>query len=428
MVSCFGTVVSIYTSPYLTEGTLPATALGVFCFSSTTTGSRYCLNTLGDSFPGAASACTQNSSQLVSYTSIAEQSEVEQYFVNLGALLPGFHTFYWMGLNSSAWPRFSWIDGSPGPNRTTYQRWGYYMPQNILEPNAIFPPENCAGANFTEGYDGVWAWSDAGCSLKFPYICKALSLGAFYYTSAVSGATYVFNNTPVMQAGAAMACREYGAAPVSYKSLEEQQEVEAYFLSTGRLLADAHKAYWLGLKANTWPAWAWLDKTAGVYNPGVYANWYTSPGLTEPNNLQPPELCVVANASALQRDAWGWADTSCGRRFPYMCKVVGSGATLPPALTSNITGNVFQLYLNKSSQAEAEAVCQATGGHLAGYVSDYEQAEIEAGYVQLGFLVPAFHKTYWMGLQRGQRSGMRWLDGSLPGPSAASYQHWGTYM
>ena len=204
--------------------------------------------------------------------------------------------------------------------------------------------------------------------------------------------------------------------------------MEQYFLSSGRLLTDAHKAYWLGLKASTWPAWAWLDKTAAKYNPGVYNNWFVgSASLSEPNNRVPPELCVVANASLLQRDVWGWSDTGCGNRFPYICKVVGSGSTPPPPLTSNITGNVFQLYLNRSSQAEAEAICQAQGGHLAGYASDYEQTEIESAYVQLGFLVPSFHRTYWMGIARTPKSGMRWQDGSLPGPSAGSYQHWGTY-
>ena len=143
-----------------------------------------------------------------------------------GALLPGYHTFYWMGLNvTGSWPRFNWIDGLAGPNRSTYQHWGYYMPQNILEPNNIFPPENCAGANFTQAYDIAWAWSDASCSVKAPYICKALALGAFYYTSAISGATYVFNNTPITQVAAAQACKDYGAAPVSFTSLEEQLEV-----------------------------------------------------------------------------------------------------------------------------------------------------------------------------------------------------------
>jgi hypothetical protein len=332
-----------------------------------------------------------------------------------------------MGLNASTWPRFSWIDGSPGPNNRTYGHWGYYMPQNILEPNNIFPPESCAGANYTQAYEGAWAWSDTRCSLAAPFICKTLNLGAFHYTSPGSGSTYVFNNTPVTQSAAAQACKDYGAAPVSFKSLDEQLEVEAHFLGTGRLLADAHKAYWLGLKAASWPAWAWVDKTAGAYNPGLYNNWFLGGGVTEPNNLAPPELCVVANASEVQRDAWGWADTSCGGRFPYMCKVVGTGASLPPPLTSNITGNVFQLYLNKASQAQAEAQCQAQGGHLACYASDFEQTEIESAYVQLGFLVPAYHKSYWVGLQRAGTAGFRWLDGSLPGPNSSSYQHWGTY-
>lgn len=148
----------------------------------------------------------------------------------------------------------------------------------------------------------------------------------------------------------------------------------------------------------------------------------------EPNNMRPPELCVVANYSQVQRDAWGWSDTSCGGRYPYMCKVVGTGGSRPPQLTSNITRNVFQLYLDKASQADAEATCQQEGGHLAVYVSDFEQTEIEAAYQQLGFLIPQYHKTYWMGIARTAKTGMRWLDGSLPGPSSGNYQHWGAYQ
>jgi hypothetical protein len=331
-----------------------------------------------------------------------------------------------MGLNTSSWPKFSWLDGLPGP-KGRYEHWGYFMPQNILEPNNIFPPENCVGANFTEGFDDAWAWSDTKCAAKFPYMCKAQALGAFYYTSWTSNATYVFNNTPVTQGTAALACKEYGGFAVSFKSLEEQQEVEAYFVSTGKLLPEVHKGYWLGLKATTWPSFGWIDKTAGAFNPGVYNNWGNLDGVIEPNNMMGPELCVVANYSQAQRDAWGWSDTNCGGRYPYMCKVVGTGGSEPPQLTSNITGNVFQLYLNRSTQAAAEATCQAQGGHLAVYLSDYEQTEIESTYTQLGYLIPSYHRTYWMGIQRQGKAGMRWMDGSLPGPSSGNYQHWGTY-
>ena len=58
--------------------------MGTFCYSSATTGFRYCLTTVPDGFAPASSACTGNSSQLVSYSTLAEQQEVEQYFIDLG--------------------------------------------------------------------------------------------------------------------------------------------------------------------------------------------------------------------------------------------------------------------------------------------------------------------------------------------------------
>ena len=91
-----------------------------------------------------------------------------------GSLMPGFHSFYWLGLAATTWPKFAWTDGTLGPNSTTYGHWGYYMPQNIIEPNNLFPPELCAGANASQTYDQAWGWSDTGCSVVAPFVCRRL--------------------------------------------------------------------------------------------------------------------------------------------------------------------------------------------------------------------------------------------------------------
>ena len=68
------------------------------------------------------------------------------------------------------WPNFRWADFSPllvGD----YQGWGYFMPQNIKEPNNLMPPELCVGANYTEAYKGAWAWADTNCGDAYPYMC-----------------------------------------------------------------------------------------------------------------------------------------------------------------------------------------------------------------------------------------------------------------
>ena len=91
-------------------------------------------------------------------------------------LLVGYHQFYWIGLQVppvNSWPGFEWMDGTPGPNLTgAYSHWGYYMPQNIIEPNNIYRQENCAGANYSEAYDSAWGWSDTQCDKSYIFMCR----------------------------------------------------------------------------------------------------------------------------------------------------------------------------------------------------------------------------------------------------------------
>jgi hypothetical protein len=37
----------------------------------------------------------------------------------------------------------------------------------------------------------------------------------------------------------------------------------------------------------------------------------------------PPENCAAANYSEAYEGAWGWADSQCGVKLPYMCKILG---------------------------------------------------------------------------------------------------------
>lgn len=65
-----------------------------------------------------------------------------------------------------------------------------------------------------------------------------------------------------------------------------------------------------------------LDKTM----PGPpYSNWglMQPQNSAEPNGRLGPELCLVANSSqAGQMGTAAWADASCLRRFPFMCRVM----------------------------------------------------------------------------------------------------------
>lgn len=84
--------------------------------------------------------------------------EVEGAFITAGALLPGAHSFYWLGLHVTdlPWPNFLWLDpqlpapavrgGSGGPGH-----WGTVVLEGgvvrVTEPNANYfgRDESCAG-------------------------------------------------------------------------------------------------------------------------------------------------------------------------------------------------------------------------------------------------------------------------------------------
>jgi hypothetical protein len=149
-------------------------------FYNSTRGGTYMFSTSSNNFSAAEEACKDNGGHLTAWASQEEQAEVEQYFVAQGILLPAYHTFYWMGLNTSAWPSFTWLDRSPAPDyNSTYTHWGLSpTPEPNNRPN---PPELCAGANISQAFSTLpnnsapaWGWSDANCTLSFNFICMIL--------------------------------------------------------------------------------------------------------------------------------------------------------------------------------------------------------------------------------------------------------------
>lgn len=99
------------------------------------------------------------------------QIEVEQYYTNLGYILPDYHAFYWMGLNSSTDnnTNFSWL--TPDINSMEwlqeYSHWGNAQPQNNYE-------KLCAGGNFNLTVDGAWGWANNACQLPYISICRIM--------------------------------------------------------------------------------------------------------------------------------------------------------------------------------------------------------------------------------------------------------------
>ena len=89
--------------------------------------------------------------------------------------------------------------------------------------------------------------------------------------------------------------------------------------------------------------------------------------------------------------------------------------------TSPSSNSVFTLNTTMMTQAEAQATCNRFGAHLAVYTSAQEQNEVEAYFASQGYLLPSFHKAYWLGLQMRDESTFSFLDASIK----TSYLNWG---
>lgn len=121
---------------------------------------------------------------------------------------------------------------------------------------------------------------------------------------------------------------------------DEEYDVESFFVGKGLLLPHHAGAYWLGLHIpqsdhGLWPRFRWLDGSPPPFNPveqlGEYAHWgfgeYGSGArYWEPDNLVPPQFCVVANYSQLSPldGIWGWSDENCGDQHAFICKIAGA--------------------------------------------------------------------------------------------------------
>jgi hypothetical protein len=271
---------------------VPAAVLGPQGkYVSPTTNQTYLLNTKLMNFSEAELYCNDNGGHLVSYLSQAEQYEIESAFQNLGVFFPLYHTQYWLGLFSTAdtWPRFTWFDfNAPPPDEPgAYAHWGTVKQGMIKEPNNLTTSELCAVANYSQSYSFVYGWSDANCSLLLPAMCKVPTPGMYAYVSNVTNATYLLNTTMVNMPTAQKTCNVNGGHLVAYTGVEEQVDVEAYFLSIGMLLPTYHKHYWIGLTTNTtlWPKYNWTDRSLPPPVGTAYQHWgRAGPLVLEPNN------------------------------------------------------------------------------------------------------------------------------------------------
>lgn len=87
--------------------------------------------------------CNSAGGHLASYSSYDEQAEVEAHYLAQGALMPAYHSSYWLGLVAGQqWPSFRWLDASlaePGPS--SWSHWSVYGQPEDRQPFTV----NCSG-------------------------------------------------------------------------------------------------------------------------------------------------------------------------------------------------------------------------------------------------------------------------------------------
>jgi hypothetical protein len=139
-----------------------------YFFTAPKTRVTYMLNTSVDTADNAEAACNLLGGHLAMYESQSEQQEVETGLVSDGGLIPSFHMRYWLGLESTEWPKFEWKDRTvPAPSKRNYNHWDKSSPDNsTLE---------CAAASWPEAYTNAWAWVDEDCGRLLPYVCEISS-------------------------------------------------------------------------------------------------------------------------------------------------------------------------------------------------------------------------------------------------------------
>jgi hypothetical protein len=92
------------------------------------------------------------------------------------------------------------------------------------------------------------------------------------------------------------------------------------------------------------------------------------------------------------------------------------------------TNTTFYLNTSKATFDNAEIACQRNGGHLAAYVDFVEQYEVEQALTYAGYLIPDYHKYYWMGYTAKTWPKFYTLDKTVPFDSPqGNYTYWGYF-
>jgi hypothetical protein len=99
-------------------------------------------------------------------------------------------------------------------------------------------------ANVSQAFDSpyAWGWADWHCSAQLPFMCKTLQPNSSYiYISPTNLHTYVLNTSQQTFVDAQYSCNQQGGHLVHYDTVEEQYEVEQYFVGVGAFIPVFHR-------------------------------------------------------------------------------------------------------------------------------------------------------------------------------------------
>ncbi len=200
-------------------------------------------------FDEAVETCLCDGGHLAAYFGEGQQASVENYFTNLGVLLPEYDGNYWMGLNTTTGDRSSpdWMYIDPVLGRPqVYRHWGTFSYADGTqegEPNNLVDPEECVVANYTERYTlatkpdpkvNPFGWADAHCGNTHQFMCRVATGGvAPQFTTNSTNVTYYLNTTQVNFTIAHATCNRFGGHLAAYTQIDEQLEVEQYYVKKG---------------------------------------------------------------------------------------------------------------------------------------------------------------------------------------------------
>ena len=144
-------------------------------------------------------------------------------------------------------------------------------------------------------------------------------------TANTTNITFYLNTTTANWTEAEDACKRNGGHLAAFQSLEEQREVEQYYIVNGYLFPKFHKFYWSGLYVpKVWPYFKWIEPTFAAPTSSNFAYWGSDANTTEPDQKTGKELCGGSNSTYVDvtDNTWGWGDYNCSSQQVYMCRIM----------------------------------------------------------------------------------------------------------